>query len=139
MEDGHEMNQIELAHFQGKVSRAIFKAVEKVTIQDISSITHEEVQAMQEAMKTSVAKTGYSPELIAKFQKALALESNHFFVDFNSIVPAYLYVQEEDWRWLYAIHPNMRNATVLDQEQVGSRDVLLVSNAAGIELLEATE
>jgi len=90
-------------------------------------------------MEEAVSKIGYAHELIAAFQEALKQESNLFFEAFGSNKPAYLYVQENDWRWLYAIHPDMRNAAVLHHDQVGSRDVLLVANAAGKGLLEAAK
>lgn len=139
MEHGHEMNQYELIKFQDKISRTIEKAAAKADIADIRNITEEEVAAMHDTMEEAVSKIGYAPELIATFQEALKQESNLFFEAFGSNKPAYLYVQENDWRWLYAIHPDMRNAVVLHHDQVGSRDVLLVANAAGKGLLEAAK
>ncbi|HDP33960.1 MAG TPA: glycosyltransferase family 39 protein [Candidatus Hydrogenedentes bacterium] len=139
MKNGSEMNRWELAEFQNQVHRSIEKAAAKTTVENIKRITGEEVRLLKEAIREAVGKTGYPTELIAEFQRALKAESDEFFTVFASSRPAFLYVQENDWRWLYAIHPDMRNAHVLHQEQVGSRHVLLVANDAGRSLLQSVK
>lgn len=134
LENDYDMNLLEMMKFQKDLSHAIAKAVEKVAIKDIAAIQPAEMDALQNALKEKIAKEEYAPELIQDFKNGLERESEEFFSVFSSSKPAFLYVQEEDWRWIYAIHPDIHGAVVLNQSNVGSRHVLLVANPAGATL-----
>lgn len=136
LEQEHDMSFLEMLKFQNDLSHAIAKSVEKVDIKDIATIHPAELEALQAALKTVVDKEDYPPELIRDFENGLAKESEDFFAVFGSTKPAFLYVQEEDWRWIYAIHPDIHGAVVLSQSNVGSRHVLLVANPAGTQLIQ---
>ncbi len=139
LEHAHNMNTSEIVKLQKDLSRAIAKAVEKVEICDIAAITTAELEALQQAVNEVVGKEDYPPELIQDFKKGLEGESKEFFAVFGSSKPAFLYVQEYDWRWIYAIHPNIHGAVVLRQSNVGSRSVLLIANPAGAQLVSASK
>lgn len=136
LEHGHNMNPMALARFQNDLSHAIGKATAKVDIKDIKSISPEEWALLQQAIRNAVLKEEYAPELIADFKEALAKAGRDFFKAFESSRPAYLYVQEYDWRWIYALHPDIQDAKVLHEELVGRRHVLLIANPAGEALLD---
>lgn len=135
LEGTYGMDMMEMLKFQKEFSRAITKSVETVQIQDIKAIRPDEVEALRAALQETVGKKGYPEALIEDFKNGLRKEADEFFAVFSSDKPAFLYVQDYDWRWIYAIHPDMHGAVVLDHEDVGSRSVLLVANPAGAALM----
>jgi len=137
LEHDYDMDAYQMAKLQKDLSRALVKAVGKVEICDIVAISATELEALRTAIDTVVGKEDYSPELIQDFKNGLEEESEAFFRVFDSSKPAFLYVQEEDWRWIYALHPDIHGAVVLNQARVGSRHVLLVANPAGAKLVPA--
>lgn len=138
LESTHGMDMMKLLKFQKEFSRAIVKAVEKVSIKDIASITADELAQLTAALQVTVNEKKYPRELMEDFERGLTRESDAFFNVFGSEKPAYLYVQEYDWRWIYAVHPDIQGAAVISRDAVGSRDVLLVANPAGAALLNGT-
>ncbi len=115
---------------------AIEDAVEDVDIAEIEDISPEELETLRAAIKAAIAEEEIDAQLVAEFEDALAVETDSFFEAFTSDVPAYLFVRAQDWRWIYAVHPDVRGARVIRHDQVGSREVLLVANPAGAALLE---
>jgi len=135
LEHDHDMSAMAMLKFQKDLSHAIVKAVEKVDIKDIAAICPNELEALQAALKAVVKKVDYPPSLIQDFENGLERESEEFFPVFGSSRPAFLYVQEYDWRWIYAIHPDVHGAVLLNQSRVGSRRVLLIANPPGAQLI----
>lgn len=136
LERDYDMDAYQMAKLQKDLSRALVKAVDNVEICDIAAIRAAELEALRTAVDTVVGKEDYSPELLQDFKNGLEEESEAFFTVFDSSKPAFLYVQEDDWRWIYALHPDIHGAVVLNQARVGSRHVLLVANPAGAELVQ---
>lgn len=124
------------AQLQQDLHDAIQDAVEDVHIDVQERLTPEELEVLRDAVEEAIAEENVDPQLVAEFRQALEAESDAFFDAFASETPAFLFVRERDWRWVYAVHPDLRGARVLHREQVGSRDVLLVANPAGARLLE---
>lgn len=135
LEHAHGMDEVDMVRFQRDVARTISKAVDKVPVRTIAAITPEELSALQQAMKKAIAEKKYDEVVIQDFLVGLERAADDFFKVFGSSRPAFLYVQENDWRWIYAIHPDVQEAVVLSQASVGSRDVVLVANPAGAALL----
>ena len=135
LEDDHGMGLWEMAQFQRDLARGIAKAVEKVPVENIAAISEEELANLQEAIHGLVGKREYSEELIEDFTRGLEKVSDEFFNVFDSATPAFLYVQENDWRWIYAIHPDIHGAVVLNESRVGSRHVLLIANPPGARII----
>jgi hypothetical protein len=131
----HDMDALDMLRFQRDLARAIGKAVAKVNVADIKAITPEELEALRDAVDKAVLKGKYTDELIEDFKHGLEAESAAFFDVFDSSQPAFLYVQENDWRWIYAIHPDVHGAVVVREDHVGSRHVLLIANPSGATLL----
>ena len=59
-----------------------------------------------------------------------------FAAKVSSAGPAFLIVQEGDWRWLLPFAPDLRGFTLLSRASVGSDRVLLLANAAGVHLVK---
>lgn len=135
LEHSHDMGMMEMMRLQKDLSRAITKSVEEVEIDDVTAITPDELEQLRKSLAETVGKKGYPPELVEDFKNGLKKVSDEFFTVFGSTRPAFLYVQDSDWRWIYALHPDLQGAVVLDKSSVGSRNVLLVANPAGASLI----
>lgn len=128
---------MEWLKLQKKLSRSFVKAVMTVSIADIARIHPEELSALREVLQGALDKAGCSPALAQEFQEGLEKENALLFDAFDSDHPTFLYVQEHDWRWIYAVHADVRNALLLSRANVGSRHVLLFANPAGAQLFHA--
>lgn len=135
LEHDHGMSAYEMADFQRDLARSIGKAVEKIAIADIAAISQEEFEQLRSAVESVESRKNYDPLLSQDFKNGLEQTSEAFFDVFDDSKPAFLYIQENDWRWIYAIHPDVHGAVVLDEDQVGSRHVLLVANLSGAQLM----
>jgi len=125
----------ENAELQKRMKKSIADAVEEVPIKIANTVTPEELQALEAAMRTA-ADDEVPPEMLERFRNALIRETNAFLSVFESDNPAFLFVMENDWRWVLPIHPSVRTCPIVRSEQVGSRYVLLIANGAGAALLE---
>ena len=137
LQQSHDMTEMQMVKFQKDLSRAIGKSVEDIAVKDIKNITAEELERLRAAIRETVGKKNYPPALVEDFKDGLEKESDAFFSVFTSERPAFLYVQDYDWLWIYAFHPDLQGAVVLDRRNVGSRSVLLVANPAGAALLRS--
>jgi len=117
------------------MKKSIADAVEEVPVKIANTVTPEELQALEAAMRTA-ADDEVPPEMLERFRNALTRETNAFLSVFESDNPAFLFVMENDWRWVLPIHPSVRTCPIVRSEQVGSRYVLLIANGAGAALLE---
>lgn len=125
----------ESARLQKRMKESIADAVEEVPIEAVDTVTSDELRALEAAMRDA-ADDEVAPEMLEQFRDALARETTAFLDAFESDVPAFLFVMENDWRWILPIHPAVRGYPVVRGEQVGSRYVLLIANDAGAALLE---
>jgi len=122
---------------QVETRRAIARAVEDVPIADINNVTEAELDELEAAVRETVDDEDVAGEFAAAVESALREKIAEFEASFREGKPAYLFVRHEDWRWLLPFHPPLRELPVLHHSAVGHRDVLLVANEAGVELLEA--
>lgn len=129
-----DFSPMQLLKFQKKLARALVKKVDKVSVQDMGKIRPDELERLQEAVRQALDQEDCPIRLAEEFKEGLEKENAILFDAFDSPKPAFLYVQDEDWRWIYAIHPDVRNAVMLSQANVGSRHVLLFANPAGAHL-----
>ncbi len=126
-----------MAEQQKKARKLIAKSVEDVPVADISAITPEELQALRQAMNKAIENTGKHAEALKMFEGALQNEIDAFARKFSESTPAFMFVQDEDWRWLYTLHSRPPAHTLLRHQHVGSREVLLWANAAAAKLVSA--
>jgi len=134
---GIDMSAMQIVEFQKDISRTIAKSMEKTEVKDIANITPEELENLHAALQQTVSQKDYPPALVDDFKEGLTKESDSFFSSFSSERPAFLYVQDYDWLWIYTLNPKLRDAVVFNRQDVGSRNVLLVANTTGAALLRA--
>ncbi|MBN2309868.1 MAG: glycosyltransferase family 39 protein [Candidatus Hydrogenedentes bacterium] len=117
------------------IRKAVANAVEQVPVSALDALTDAELDALQAAVDEAMAGAGIDQEALRQLRPLLAEASGAFAATFAAGDPAYLYVQERDWRWMLLLHPEIRDCPVIRNEMVGSRRVVLVTNAAGAALL----
>ncbi len=125
---GHTLREIGEA--QRKLLRVISKAAGTVPVASFASLTPTEIEALGTALQKAVDESGVEPEMRTKFEEALRGQLDAFFTQFARERPALCLVQEEDWRWILALHPAARDLLLLRHQDVGSRQVMLLANAA---------
>jgi hypothetical protein len=134
------MDFIDLALAQKRLRDDIADAVDETPVGPAGTLDAADIDRLREAIRRVVAEDDQvDPELAAAFQQTLTDAIGEFADTFQAGGPAYLYVKQEDWRWLMAFRPALRHWPVVAAEGVGSRDVLLIANAAGYAALEALE
>lgn len=120
---------------QYKTRRAIVKAVDQVPIKSFGSVTPNQIKALDAKLDAAVKLVQLDPKLAAEFEKTLTAKVNKFAVQFEQPTPAFMFVQQQDWRWLLPLHPAFRTYPVVIDRSVGSRDMLLIANKAGVKEL----
>lgn len=123
------------AKSQRRLRKALMEAAAEAAIADVAHATDAEWMDLHARVGEAVAEVEVEDALAVLLEDALEAELARFAAEFQGAAPAFAFVQTEDWRWLLALEPRLRDCTVVAHEQVGSRDVLLVTNAAGAALL----
>ena len=126
----------EVAQEQKDVHKQIMKAVDSVPVAAMENITPEERAALRVAIEAAVADSGEDLERVRRFESALVAEIDTYLDEFGGETPAFMYVQDEDWRWLLPLATNPPKVYVIGHDQVSSREVLLLANPAGKTLLD---
>ncbi len=124
----------ELDDMQDDMRRVIQKMTGAVEIGSIQSPSEQELAELAEAFQNAESTEEFQPALMEQYKQILTEESGKFVSNFASESPAFLIVQERDWRWFAAINPEATHFKILKNRTVGSRHVLLIANEAGFEL-----
>lgn len=125
---------MEQAKRQKDAKKTIVKAVDEVPVSNLQHITPEERQALRDAVEAAVAAHQDAEEIRA-FEGDLVKAITDFFTRFKEGTPAFVFIQEEDWRWLVPLYPGDIPVTIIVDRQVGSRDALLLANDAASALV----
>jgi 4-amino-4-deoxy-L-arabinose transferase-like glycosyltransferase len=133
---GEELSLLELAKLQKDAHEAIRDAVEEVPVENIEHITEAERAALREAILAAATSVDEEGRDLHAFEAALEAEVAAFAQEFNDSEPAFIFVKDEDWRWLLPMQENPPPYHVLRHDTVGRRFVLLLANEAGMQLLE---
>ena len=118
-----------------KLHDAIGDEVEDVPVADFHNLSNAEIQALSEALDRAFETAPGDPAVRQAFKTALTAKVAEFFTTFTGPTPAFMFVQEDDWRWMLALEPRWHDQVVLHGQQAGSREVLLIANPAGASLL----
>lgn len=129
--DVPQLGLADMAKQQRSLRKAVVKAVEDVPLADLVAPTQAELQALRDAVHAGIAGAKPDPQLIVAFETALAGAVAEFSAQFDQDTPAFLFVQEQDWKWLVALFPDFRQHVLIRRESVGRRDMLLVANETG--------
>lgn len=134
--DIHPDNLMEQAKLQKKAQRLFQDAVEEVPVVDLAQPTEAEQTALRAAIDAAVAESD-EIDAIVHFEDELRVEVNAFFTKLGAKEPVFCFVQEEDWRWLLAFLEGEQPTSVITEQGVGSRHVLLLANDAALEALSS--
>jgi len=126
-----------LAEKQKTARKLIAKSVAEAPIADMANVTPQERQALREAIDAAIAATGSNADALRFFEGSLQNAIDEFAAQFANAGPAFMFVQDEDWRWLLPLHSQPPDYAVVQHRAVGSRDVLLLANRAGADALRA--
>lgn len=129
------MPDYEEARTQSRLKRAIQKAVTKVPIASFEHITDEEVRDLQTAVESALDANEAQKIYLASYEKAARLHLERLFSSMKSPQPAFIMVLQQDWRWIVALQPEARDLEVLTENNVGSREVLLLANESAAALV----
>lgn len=135
-EDIAPENLLEVAALQRDAQKRIADAVEEVPIVDMANVSPEERDTLFQAIEDAIAEAGEKAERFREFEAAIMEEIARFTEIFASERPAFLFVQDEDWRWILPLHQTVPAYHVVRHMNVGRRDVLLLANDAGVALLD---
>jgi len=129
-----DLSRLALAKKQKNLRDKMISAVEAVPIQSITNVQDSDIDALQAALREHVYKqSGEDEDFIKKFEETLTQEVAAFRDSFFGNEPGFMFVQEQDWRWLIAFEPEFKKATVLRHQGVGRREVMLLANPKGAE------
>ena len=128
---------LEVAAEQRAMGSVLRKSAQGVPIADMSAVTEEELAQLNAASDAAFAFAAAKSELVEPFKTALTESVQVIANDFAGPEPSFLFVQTQDWRWLLPFAPALRSLTVVNHEAVGSRQVLLIANVAGADLLRS--
>lgn len=122
---------LDVAETQKRARKLIAEAVEDVPIADLDNVTPDERQALRAAIEGAIAGSDEDVQTLRTFEKDLIAEVDAFAATFSSPEPAFMFVQEQDWRWLLPLFTVVPEYRVIHGEGVGRREVLLLANGAG--------
>ncbi|MCC6227582.1 MAG: hypothetical protein IT195_14420, partial [Microthrixaceae bacterium] len=114
----------------------LLRAFDIVPVADFAHVTDIEMTALQTRRDEAFAYMAGKSKYAGHFKKELTRITEEFAAQFETGDPAFMVVQEKDWKWLLSFAPRMREYPLVARESVGSRYVLLIANTEGVKLLE---
>ncbi len=123
---------IDKLRLQVELRRGLSRAMRDVAIVNFESVTPAEREALHAQMDRVLAESELPREVTDAFLAALHVEARRLLDAPER--PKLVIVQEEDYKWLLPILNELDAYTVLKRMPVGSREMLLLANPAGIEL-----
>ncbi|HUW60393.1 MAG TPA: glycosyltransferase family 39 protein [Candidatus Bathyarchaeia archaeon] len=135
VETPHKIDLVDMARQQRTLRKDVAKAVADVHVANLGSPVPAEIDALRSAVHGAVAKAEVDPELAGAFEQALEKTVTDFAHDFEQPTPAFMFIMQEDLKWLLPLYPQFATFTVVDQRPVGRRNMMLLANEAGANLL----
>jgi 4-amino-4-deoxy-L-arabinose transferase-like glycosyltransferase len=128
-----------MAAQQKRARKLIAMSVENVPVRDIGDIRSEERDALRQAIDKGIQSEAKHADALRMFESALQNEIDTFAKRFEEPGPAFMFVQEQDWRWITALHTAPLPYTVVRHESVGRRTVLLLANPEGAQAVASLD
>ncbi len=126
---------MDAARLQKKARTVIAKAVDDVPVADLGRLTPAEHETLLKTIAAAVEKTGKSAPALREFEDELRGELDAFAAKISTPEPAFLFVMENDWRWMLPLQANPPEYTVIRHDAVGRRGLMLLANPAAVKLL----
>ena len=124
-----------LAKQEYMLREAMKKAVSKVPITSISSLTDNEKNDLRSRIHNAFLAAKGDRDVTQAFESAFKEKVLAFGRDLAQEKPAFLFIQEVDWKWFAPQLENASSLQVINQDNVGRRKLLLVANQSGARLL----
>ncbi len=128
-------NLMEQAILQKKAQRLIQRAVVEVPLKSLAQPSADEQAALLSAIDRAIAESD-DIDGVRHFEVELRIMVNEFFENLAKPTPVFCFVQEQDWRWLLALLEGEQPTTIIAEEGVGSRHVILLGNEAATRALK---
>ncbi|HIJ65521.1 MAG TPA: hypothetical protein HPP77_06165, partial [Candidatus Hydrogenedentes bacterium] len=122
---------------QKQMRKAIAEAARVVPVASFENLTEAELAALGTALAGALEDADVDPRFAREFSTALIEALAEFHEKFANDVPAFFFVQEEDWRWMLGLYEPFQSLAVIHHMSVGNRSVLLVANTTGAELVQS--
>lgn len=114
-----------------KLRQKVAKAVEKVPVSSLETISDAELEALRNAADHAADGEKIDPALWQTFENSLKQSTGAFWDQIIAGGPAFIFIQDRDWRWMVALAPQGRKLHLVHGGSAGYRNVLLVTNDAG--------
>jgi 4-amino-4-deoxy-L-arabinose transferase-like glycosyltransferase len=122
-----------------KARKLIADAVQQVSVADPGRITETERDALRQAIDSAIKNADDETlRQVTEFETLVKREIEDLVMKFTVPQPVFFFVQEDDWRWIYALHDKTITYHCVKRDNVGSRRVLLIANDAGEALMQKT-
>ena len=131
----HKIDLIDMAKQQRTLRKEVAKAVAAVPVTNLEALAPAEIDALRSAVHEAVAKSDVNAELAGAFEQALKKTVTDFAREFEQPTPAYMFIMQEDLKWLLPLYPQFATYKVIDQRPVGRRNMMLLANTTGAALL----
>lgn len=132
-----DFDPYEMAMQQVKARKVIAGSVQDVPVADMAAVTEVERKNLRDAITSGIEATGKHASELHMFEGALTQALDAYVATFSGPEPAFMFVQDEDWRWMLPLLSTAPRFTILQHTPVGSRYVLLFANEAGAKLAAA--
>lgn len=132
----HKIDLAAMAKQQRKLRKAVAEAAGKVDVASPMNPTPQEIETLRAAVHQAVTETKVDPDLAPAFEQSLKETVDAFAREFDGPAPAFVFVQQEDLKWMLPLFPDIAKHTLVREESVGRRDMVLLGNQAGIQAIE---
>lgn len=112
------------------IEEGFLEAVASVPVESPAALTDDELIAIQVALaafRQALIET--NPEG-AESYVIVETAAQKFATEFVTGDPAFMFIQTRDWPWLRTLAPKLAAASIVSEDDVGSRHVLLAANAS---------
>jgi len=131
----HEVDLAAMAKQQRKLRKAVAEAASKVDVASLMDPTQQEIETLRTAVHQAIAETKVDPDLAPAFEQSLKDTVGAFATEFDGPTPAFVFVQEEDLKWMIPLFPDLTKHTLVRKESVGRRNMVLLGNQSGVQAL----
>lgn len=125
----------ELSRQLRRLRKAISEAAGEVPLESLIKPSALEREALANAIHQALEDTDADQGLARMYEEVLKDAITQFASAFGEPGPAFMLVPEEMWRCLLPFLPGDAGYSLVRRESVGHRDVMLIANEAGVELL----
>ena len=125
-----------LAKQEYMLRAAMKKAASKMPVISITALTDTEKNELRSKIHDAFSTVKGDTEVTQAFENAFKEKVQAFGHELAQERPAFLFIQEDDWKWFIPLLGDTLQLQVINQDRVGRRKLLLVANPSGSKLME---